>query len=91
MFDLEAAGYSTPPTLVVGSDGVGTKLLIAQAMGKHDTIGQDLAAMLCNDIICQGAEVRFLIYFSSRRTKYSGCKGEVRSIAPRRDGCFCSL
>ncbi|KAF6235314.1 hypothetical protein HO173_006510 [Letharia columbiana] len=56
MFDLEAAGYTTPPTLVVSSDGVGTKLLIAQAVGKHDTIGQDLAAMLYNDIICQGAE-----------------------------------
>ena len=85
MFDLKAAGYTTPPTLVVGSDGVGTKLLIAQAVGKHDTIGQDLAAMLYNDIICQGAEVRFLIYFPSRWTKYSGCL-----IAPRRDGHFCS-
>lgn len=73
MFNLKAAGYTTPPTLVVGSDGVGTKLLIAQAVGKHDTIGQDLAAMLYNDIICHGAEVRFLIYFPSRWTTCSGC------------------
>ena len=57
MFDLQDAGYTSAPILVVGSDGVGTKLLIAQALGKHDTIGQDLAAMNFNDLICQGAEV----------------------------------
>ena len=38
-FDLAEAGYKEPPILVTGTDGVGTKLLIAQAMNKHDTIG----------------------------------------------------
>ena len=56
-FNLQDAGYASTPVLFVGSDGVGTKLLIAQAIGKHDTIGQDLVAMNVNDLICQGAEV----------------------------------
>lgn len=83
--DLSAAGYPNAPVLVGAIDGVGTKLIIAQSMKKHDTVGIDLVAMNVNDLIVQGAEpVMFLDYYSCSRLEPADAAAFVSGVA---EGC----
>jgi phosphoribosylformylglycinamidine cyclo-ligase len=60
MFDASALTGMTRPVLATSTDGVGTKVAIAQAMDKHDTIGFDLVAMVVDDLVVCGAEPLFM-------------------------------
>lgn len=60
LFALDQGQYEEP-VLVAGTDGVGTKLMIAFALDRHDTIGEDCVAMCVNDIVCQGAKPLFFL------------------------------
>jgi len=89
MFDLKAAGY-TDPILVAGTDGVGTKLKVAIAMGSHATVGIDLVAMCVNDLVVQGAEpLFFLDYYATGKLDVKAGKEIVSGIAEgcRQAGC----
>ena len=89
LFDLKAAGYRDP-ILVSTTDGVGTKLKIAIAAGRHDSIGIDLVAMCVNDLIVQGAEpLFFLDYFATGKLEVAAGRDIVAGIAEgcRQAGC----
>lgn len=84
LFALDKDKYDEP-VLVAGADGVGTKLQIAFAMDKHDTIGQDCVAMCVNDIAVQGAEpLFFLDYIGTGRLETGVVEQIVSGVA---DGC----
>ncbi|RFB10213.1 phosphoribosylformylglycinamidine cyclo-ligase [Bacillus sp. HNG] len=84
MFDLSKVNVKEP-VLVSGTDGVGTKLMLAFMMDKHDTIGIDAVAMCVNDIVVQGAEpLYFLDYIACGKAKPEKIEQIVKGIA---DGC----
>ena len=89
MFDLSALKVEEP-VLVSGTDGVGTKLKLAFAMDKHDTIGIDAVAMCVNDVLAQGAEpLLFLDYVAVGRNEPHKIEAIVSGVAEgcRQAGC----
>lgn len=84
LFSLDKSKYEEP-VLVSGTDGVGTKLKLAFAMDKHDTIGIDAVAMCVNDIIVQGAEpLFFLDYLACGKVVPEKIEAIVKGIS---EGC----
>ncbi len=84
LFDIAAAGYKAP-VMLAATDGVGTKLKLAQAMNKHDTLGIDLVAMCVNDILAQGGEpLIFLDYLACGKLEVDAAYETIQGIV---QGC----
>ncbi|WP_159592709.1 phosphoribosylformylglycinamidine cyclo-ligase [Streptococcus halichoeri] len=85
MFDLSGMALKEP-VLISGTDGVGTKLMLAMKYDKHDTIGQDCVAMCVNDIIAAGAEpLYFLDYIATGKNQPAKLEQIVAGVAA---GCL---
>jgi len=73
------------PVLVSGTDGVGTKIMLAFMTGKHNTVGEDCVAMCVNDILCQGARALFFLdYIATGKLKPEKIAAIVEGVA---NGC----
>jgi phosphoribosylformylglycinamidine cyclo-ligase len=90
LFDL--SGKYREPVMVSGTDGVGTKLILAKQLGRHDTIGIDLVAMCVNDVLVQGAEpLFFLDYFATGKLDVATTVDVVGGIARGCEIAGCAL
>ncbi|MFC3658846.1 phosphoribosylformylglycinamidine cyclo-ligase [Luteimonas notoginsengisoli] len=90
LFDL--SGKYREPVLVSGTDGVGTKLKLAQQLGRHDSIGIDLVGMCVNDVLVQGAEpLFFLDYFATGKLDIDTTVAVVGGIAKGCEFAGCAL
>ena len=90
LFDL--SNRYREPVLVSGTDGVGTKLILAKQLDRHDSIGQDLVAMCVNDVLVQGAEpLFFLDYFATGKLDVDTTVAVVGGIARGCELSGCAL
>jgi len=91
LFDLSSFKYKKP-VLVSSTDGVGTKLLVANLAGKHDTVGIDLVAMNVNDILCTGARpLFFLDYIATGKLNNKTMKDVMKGIVAGCKMAGCAL
>ena len=85
LFSAAALRDMADPVLISGTDGVGTKLVLAQILDRHETVGQDLVAMCVNDILASGAEpLFFLDYVAIGHIEAAHIAQIVKGVA---DGC----
>ena len=91
-FSAAALKDMEDPVLVSGTDGVGTKLAIAQLLDKHDTVGEDLVAMCVDDVVVAGAEpLFFLDYVAVGKLKAEAVASIVEGIARGCRAAGCAL
>jgi len=90
-FPLDMTRF-TKPVLVAATDGVGTKLMVAQATGRYDTVGIDLVAMCVDDLVCVGAEPLFMLdYIATGKVDPEQVATVVKGVRAGCDLAGCSL
>jgi len=91
LFALDTSRHREP-VLVSGTDGVGTKLKLAQQLGRHESIGVDLVAMCVNDVVVAGAEpLFFLDYYATSKLEVDVAELVIRGIAKGCGAAGCAL